>query len=353
MNDITTGQNTPSTSRGKLRFILLIVVPILAVFTIAIIYLMSGHSVETENAYVKADKIPVSPEVSGVIEKVFAHENQNVHTGDVLYRIDPTPFKVSLAKADAKLAQVRTELAALKAGYYEKESEINLAKTKSSFANKEQKRQADLVAKHYTPASSFDGAKQTADIAVQEIYTLQQDLNRISQSLGGDVNTPIENHPTYRGALAELEQAQLDLDRVEIKATSDGIVSKLPKQGQFVSAGMSTLILVINDHPWIEANFPEKDLTYIQAGQSVNIHIDTYPDVHFQGVVESLSPATGSEFSVIPAQNATGNWVKISQRVPVRIHLLLSKDQPQLQAGLSTTVEIETGHRRDILGFTL
>jgi membrane fusion protein (multidrug efflux system) len=353
MSDITTRQKASLIPKRKLRFILLVVVPVFAIFAIAIIYLMSGHSVETDNAYVKADKIPVSPEVSGVIQTVLVHENQNVHTGDVLYRIDPAPFKVSLDKAEAKLAQVGTELAALKASYYEKKSEINLAKTKSSFANKEEKRQADLVANHYTPTSSFDGAKQTADIAIQEIHTLEQDLNRISESLGGDVNAPIKNHPTYRGALAELEQAQLDLDRVQIKATSDGIVSKLPKQGQFVSAGISTLVLVVNDHPWVEANFPEKDLTYIQAGQSVSIQIDTYPDVHFKGEVESLSPATGSEFSVIPAQNATGNWVKISQRVPVRIRLLVGDDQPQLQAGLSTTVEIETGHRRDILGFTL
>ena len=244
-------------------------------------------------------------------------------------------------------------LAALKASYREKQAEIALARTKYAFAQKDQRRQSDLVGRHFISASKFDDATQSADLAAQQINALEQNLKRIAENLRGSVGSPVERHPSYRVALAELEQAKLDLARAEVRAPLPGIVSKPPKPGQYVAAGSIALALVVSGNLWAEANFTETDLTYVHPGQPVTIRVDTYPEAAWKGVVESLSPATGAEFSVIPAQNATGNWVKIAQRVPVRIKIEAAPTMPQLRAGLSTIVEIDTGHRRRVLGFSL
>jgi len=349
-SDVTTVR--PSRRRLQ-RLLLLIVVPLIAALVISIVYLKSGRYVETDNAYVKADKVPVSADVSGTIKEVLVQENQPVAAGQLLFRLDPASFQVAVEIAEAKLAQVRTDLAALKASYREKQAEITLAGTRYSFALKEQQRQADLVAKNFISASKFDDAKQNTDLSAQQIAALKQDLKRIAETLGGSVDAPVERHPSYRAALAELEQAKLDLARVEVRASLPGTVSKPPKPGQYIAAGSTAMALVVSGNLWIEANYTETDLTYVHPGQPAAIHIDTYPEAAWKGVVESLSPATGAEFSVIPAQNATGNWVKIAQRVAVRIKLAAAPGTPQLRAGLSTVVEIDTGHRRRLLGFSL
>jgi membrane fusion protein (multidrug efflux system) len=335
------------------RLILLVVVPLIAALVVGVVYLKGGRYVETDNAYIKADKVPVSAPVSGTVTEVLVDENQSVNAGQPLFRLDPAPFQVAVAKAEAKLAQVRTDLAALKASYREKQAEIALARIKYAFSRKDQRRQADLVVRNFISASRFDDAKQSTDLAEQQISALDLDLKRIAETLGGSVDSPVERHPSYRVALAELEQAKLDLARAEVRAPLPGIVSKPPKPGQYVAAGSIALALVVSGNLWVEANFTETDLTYAHPGQPVTIRVDTYPDAAWKGVVESLSPATGAEFSVIPAQNATGNWVKIAQRVPVRIKIEAAPTMPQLRAGLSTTVEIDTGHRRRVLGFSL
>lgn len=343
----------PPSRRRLKRLVLLVVVPLLAALVVGIVYLRGGRHVETDNAYIKADKVPVSAEVSGTVREVLVEENQYVAAGQSLFRLDPAPFQLAVAKADAQLAQVRTDLAALKASYREKQAEIVLAQTKQAFAQKDLRRQADLVARNFISAVKFDDAKQSTDLAGLQIEALRQDLNRISEALGGSIDAPVENHPSYRVARAELDQARLDLERIDVRALLPGIVSKPPKPGQYVGAGATALVLVVSGDLWVEANFPETDLTYVHPGQPVTIKVDMYPDTTWKGVVDSLSPATGSEFSVIPAQNATGNWVKIAQRVPVRIRIEAVPNAPQLRAGLSTIVDIDTGHRRRVLGFTL
>jgi membrane fusion protein (multidrug efflux system) len=343
----------PRSRRQRTRMILLVVVPLIAAAIALAFYLEGGRYISTDNAYVKADKVPLSAEVSGAIKDVLVHENQTVSAGQVLFRLDPAPFQVAVAKAEAKLAQVRTDLSALQASYREKQAEIALARTRLAFANRDQQRQADLVAKHFISASRYDDAKQNTELAAQQITALQQDLKRIAETLGGSINSDITRHPSYLAAEAELEQAKLDLAHVEVHASLPGTVGTLPKPGQYVTAGSVVTALVANGHVWVEANFPETDLTHVHPGQPVSIRVDTYPSLTWHGVVDSLSPATGSEFSVIPAQNATGNWVKITQRVPVRIRLAPRSDAPQLRAGLSTEVEIDTGHRRRLLGLSL
>ena len=347
------GAAPASSARGLKRLILLLVVPLIVALIVGGIYLRGGRMVETDNAYVKADLVPVSAEVAGTITEVLIRENQAVSAGQALFRIDPAPFEVAVSKAAAKLAQVRIDLAAMKAEFHEKQAEIVVARTRYAFARKDQQRQADLVARSFISSSRFDDAKQTSDLAGQQISTLQQDLKRIAETLGGSVDAPVDSHPAVLGAQAELDQARLDLARVEVRASLAGVVSRPPKLGQFAAVGATTMALVASEGAWIEANFPETDLTHVHPGQAVSIHIDTYPDVKWKGTVDSLSPATGAEFSVIPAQNATGNWVKIAQRVPVRIRLELTPDQPILRAGLSAVVEIDTGHRRRLFGYML
>lgn len=336
---------TPPPLQSK-RFLLLVIVPALVIFVGLSLYLLGGRYVATDNAYVKADMIPLSPQVSGVIQEVFAQENQRVNQDQLLYRIEPEPFKVALAKAESKLAQVNIDLMSLKANYHEKQAEIALAQTKYNFSLRNKKRQTDLAAKHFTSQSSLDDASESAEIAAQQITTSEQNLQGLAESLAGSVNVPIEQHPSYLVAKAELEQAQLNLAHTEVKAPVAGTINIPPKQGQYVSQGSISMSLVANEHPWIEANFTEKELTYVRPGQKVMTTIDIYPGKTWTGVVQSISPATGSEFSIIPAQNATGNWVKIAQRIAVRIQLDAEPNAPELRSGLSSWVEIDTGHKR-------
>ena len=339
-------------NNGGKRFLLLVVIPLAAIVAGGYVYLQGGRYVETENAYVKADKIPLSVEVSGRVQQVLVQENQPVKAGQPLFTLDAEPFQLALERKQASLEQVRTDLNVTKASYQEKLSELALARTRYQFALKDQGRLSNLKSQNFVSTSQLDDARQAADVASQQIDSLQKELTRIADSLGGSVDTPVEQLPSYKEALAEVSEARLDLKRTQLVASQDGIVTKLPKAGQYLDAGSSALILVADDL-WIEANYPETDLTYVTPGQTVDIRVDTYPDTQWHGVVESLSPLTGSEFSVIPAQNATGNWVKITQRVPVRIHLTPVQNAPQLRAGLSTSVAIDTDHRRELLGLAL
>lgn len=338
--------------RRRMRLVLLAVVPLVALLVGTVFWLLGGRYVETDNAFVKADKVPVSAEVPGAVVQVLVRENETVRAGQPLFRLDPAPFRVALSKAEAKLGQVRTDLAAMKASYREKQAQIALARTNLGFARREQARQADLAARNFISASKLDDAHKAVEVSERQLQAQQEDLQRIAASLGGGIDLPIESHPTYRAALAELEQARLDLSRVEVRASIDGTISHLPQPGQFLAAGATAASLIADAHPWIEANFPEKDLTWVHPGQLVEVHIDMFPDRVWNGVVESLSPATGSEFSILPPQNASGNWVKVAQRVPLRVRLEAQPGAPRLRAGMSATVRVDTGHRRSLFGFS-
>ncbi|MFM5586119.1 efflux RND transporter periplasmic adaptor subunit [Aeromonas rivipollensis] len=342
----------PRMSRRRTRLLLLVVVPALALVGAGAIYLHGGRYVETDNAYVKADKVPISTEVLGRVAKVFVAENQQVKAGQPLFELDPESFRVAVTKAEAELAKVRTDLVALQTSYRGQQAEIDVARTRHAYALKEERRQADLVARHFTSTANYDDARQLTIQTAQQQVALEEGLKKIEASLNGDVNLPVEQQPAYREAAAGLAKARLDLARTTIYAPANGIASQLPKPGQYSLVGMTAMMLVETDTPWVEANFTETELTHVQPGQRVDISVDTYPDARWHGVVESLSPATGSEFSVIPAQNATGNWVKIAQRVAVRIKLDEGAELPTLRAGLSATAEIDTGHQRTLPGLS-
>ena len=286
------------------------------------------------------------------VNRTTSAQTSTVNTSTQKKELDQESFRVAVAKAEAELAKVRTDLVALQTSYRGQQAEIAVARTRHAYALKEERRQADLVTRHFTSTANYDDARQLTIQTAQQQVALEEGLKKIEASLSGDVNLPVEQQPAYQEAAAELAKARLDLARTTIYAPANGIASQLPKPGQYSLVGMTAMMLVETDTPWVEANFTETELTHVQPGQKVDISVDTYPDAHWTGVVESLSPATGSEFSVIPAQNATGNWVKIAQRVAVRIKLEDGADLPTLRAGLSATAEIDTGHQRTLPGLS-
>lgn len=338
--------------RTALRVLLLGIVPLLAAAAGFAYWLGGGRLAETDNAYVKADKVPVSAEVAGAVRTVLVTENQAVRAGDPLFRLDDAPFRVAVARAEAKVAQARADVGALRAGYRAKQAEIELARTRHEYARRDEARQADLAARQFISTSRLDEARHATELAAQQAVAVERELARIGETLGGGPDVPVERHPSVLAARAELAQARLDLARVEVRAPVDGTVTRPPKPGQYVNAGATALAMVADGALWIEANYSETDLTHVRTGQPATVRIDTYPDRTWQGVVESVAPATGAEFAVIPPQNATGNWVKIAQRVPVRIRLAAAPDAPALRAGLSAHVSIDTGHRRSLAGLS-
>jgi len=335
------------------RILLLVGVPVLAALVGLGFYLKGGRYATTDNAYIKADVISLRTQVSGVVVRRYVRENDQVSAGQLLFEIDPQPFVVALSKVEAKKDEVRTTLAALQASYFEKQSELQLARSNALYAKKEQARQANLAARHLISKASYDEISHSYQITEQQVVTLERELARIAESLGGSADAPIEEHPSYRAVLSEVEQAKLDLAHTKIYAVRNGKVTRPPEPGEFLAVGSAAMSLVADDNLWVEANFIETDLTHVRVGQRVTIHIDSYPDHEWIGEVQSISPATGAEFSVIPAQNATGNWVKIAQRVPVLIAIQSQADTPLLQAGLSTEIAIDTEFKRKFLGLSI
>jgi len=333
------------------RLLLLVGVPVLALLVIGIYYLKGGRYAETEDAYVQSSMILISPEISGVVSEVAVKENQHVKAGDVIFKIDAAPFTVALERAKAKVEQVKLDFEGIKVSYAEKQAEITQARTKQDFAKKALDRQAELATLKITAPSAIDDATQAAQVAEEQTVMLQSDLTRIVASLGGKLDTPIEQYPAYLSAQTDLAQAKLDLERTVLKAPAEGYVSKIPVVGLYETVGLAALALVTSNNMRVDANYTETEITYVKPGQPVTVTMDTYPGATWKGVVESLSPATGAAYSVIPAQNATGNWVKIAQRVPVRIKLDPNPDGPQLRLGMSANVAIDTGHQRDLFGF--
>lgn len=357
MSNSTANELSPAPAKGKkrayVRFILMVAVPLCAALVGCVLYLKSGRFVETDNAYIKADKVQVSAEIAGIVQNVLISENQKVNAGQALFEINPEPFQMAAMRAEAQLAQVRTDIASLQASYHEKQAEIQLANSKYAFQLKELKRHQDLLNKNYISMATFDTVKQNTDLAQLQLKADEQDLHRIAVSLGGSVDFPLEQHPNYLAAQAALNQAKLNLKRTVVTASLAGTVSVPPKPGQYLNAGQTAMTLVVSNNLWIEANYTETQLTHVKPGQTVTIHVDTFPDAEWQGEVQSLSPATSAEFSVLPAQNTTGNWVKVSQRVPVLIHLKAQQNTPELRAGLSVETRIDTQFHRSLFGYIL
>lgn len=320
------------------------------VVVVFLFYLFSGRYISTDNAYIKSAKVTVTPEVSGVIDSVAVSDNQLVHKGELLFTVNKAPYEIAFARANAALSDAYAQVERMKAQYRQNEANIERAKIEASYAKKEYERQKYLHDKQAIPDSQFDKVKLNKDTANQQVEMLRESGKEILASLANNPDIAPDDHPLVQSAQASLNAAKLDLERASVKSPIDGIVGSVPHVGDYARSGVPLVNLVGSENIWIEANYKETELTHVVPGQDVSIEVDTYPGQKWKGKVQSISPATGSEFSILPAQNATGNWVKIVQRIMVKISIVDAKSQGLLKTGMSTHVTIDTGHYPHLFG---
>lgn len=346
-------QPTPSAApvaagsrRGRVRLVLLTVGPLLVIAVGIYVYFTTGRYVSTDNAYVKTDMVLVSPEIAGTIMSVAVHENERVTRGDVLFTVDNRSFEIAKSRAEAQLRAIHDYVESQRAAFRQTVEELAQARTDAAYEKHEFERLSALAKKQLASEIDVDAAQHKAQNTAQEVAVKQHQLDAIRARLGGDPDRPLEEQAMFKAARTMLDTAALDLERTIVRAPFDGIASKVPRVGHYVAPGVAVMSVIADKGAWIEANYKETDLTYVAVGQSVDIHLDTYPDHDWHGRVQSISQATGAEFSVIPPQNATGNWVKVIQRIPVRIAIETQAGDPELRAGMSAAVEIDTQHQR-------
>jgi len=336
--------------RANRRFILLVVVPLLAALLGLGFYLTGGRYISTDNAYVGAQKVLITPDVSGKIDKVMVREGQHVAAGDELFEIDRQPFEFALAQAQAKLATATTDYNNLKSNYASLTSMVDLAQKSVELKQRDVDRKSTLARTSAGSQADLDNANAGLVTAqVQNQFAVQQRANTLNQLLG-DPDLPLERFPAYAQALAARDQAQRDLDHAVVRAPIAGTATQVDsiQLGRFVTAGMPVFSVVDDSAPWVDANPKETDITYLRVGQKATVEVDTFPDHVFHGHVAAVSPGTGAQFSILPPQNASGNWVKVVQRVPVRVVLDADDQTANLRAGMSATVDIDTGRQRSL-----
>ncbi len=331
-----------------LRRVLLTAGPVLVLAGALFVYATGGRYISTDDAYVHAGKLTVATDVSGIVANVAVKESQQVDKGQVLFTLDQEPFQIALAGAQANLGTVRNQLTTLQATYRQKQAQIEQAKTDVAFYETTFQRQQDLLKRGVASQAAYDQARRDLDSARQKVTMAQSDAQATLAQLGGNADAPIEDNANYLAAKAQVDKAQRDLRRTTVLAPIPGIVTNVDalQVGEYLPAAQAAFSLVSSADVWIEANPKESDLTYLKPGAPAVVTIDAYPGREWQATVTSLRPATGTEFSVLPAQNATGNWVKVVQRVPIRLAVQMPADAPPLRTGMSATVEIDTGHRR-------
>jgi membrane fusion protein (multidrug efflux system) len=308
-------------------------------------FVANQHSVSTDNAYVQQDKVSVSAQVSGEIVEVGVRENEAVQKGDLLFRIDPEPFRIAIAQADAAIADAQVGVVELETELGTTGVDIDAAAEDVSFYREQYRRQSELMQRGFTTRARLEEAEHALSDARSRLASAQADARKARSKLATAPIAPGVN-PGVLAARVQKRRAQLDLARTEVRAAVSGTVSQAGRLqvGQMMTSGLPALTIVVNSNSWVEANFKETDLANMRVGQSARLTFDAYPDLDLKGHVASIGAGTGSEFSVLPAQNASGNWVKVTQRVPVRIAIDAKPDKPLL-AGLSTHVTVDTGKR--------
>jgi membrane fusion protein (multidrug efflux system) len=339
--------------RRWVRWVLFVLLP-LALIAGGYWYVTGGSVMSTDDAYVEADKVGISTDVSGIVREVDVSNNQHVDDGQVLFRLDDLPFRLALERADAQVGIVRNDLNALKANYRDMQAQIKQAQDDVEYYDREFHRQQDLAAKFIASQQTFDTARRNLQNAQQKLASLNQQLAAIAANLNGDPDIPVEQHPRYLNAMAQRNEAARQLDHTVVKAPFAGIVTNVPAiaPGKYLQASVTAFYLVAADYVWVDSNPKETQLTNVRPGQPVTVTVDTYPDLEWHGTVESLSPAAAQEFALLPAQNTSGNWVKVVQRIPMRVRLDTSdKSRPALRAGMSVEVDVDTGHQRGLPQF--
>ena len=334
--------------RKRLRMILLVGLPAL-VFVIGLgIYLSGGRYISTDNAYVGAQKVLITPDISGKITNVAIREGQHVNPGDELFSLDREPFALALAQVKAKLDTARSDFDKLKSNLKSLNTLAELAEKNVDLKQRDVDRKTKLVSSQAGSQADLDTALAAVITAkLQAEFAVQQRDTTLNQLLG-DPDLPLERFPEYAQAKAALDNAQRDFDHTIVRAPMSGTATQVDniQLGRFVAAGTPVLSVIDDQAPWVDANPKETDITYLRIGQKATIDVDSFPDRTFTGTVVAVSPGTGAQFSILPPQNATGNWVKVVQRLPVRIALDKSEDTKLLRSGMSVNVDIDTGHSR-------
>jgi len=316
---------------------------IVALAVVLWLLLGGGRYVSTENAYVKIDMISLTADVSGPLTRVEVDRNQAVRQGQVLAEVDPEPYRIALQEARADQQAVRNRILSERADYARLQAQHAQAERDLAYHQRELERYQglDRVA---VSRSQLDGARQKRDQAGAQKSVTEQELASLKAKLGGGPDVAVEEHPDYQAATAKLDRARYDLTHTRIVAPADGVIGgSTPLVGERVNAGVPVFTLAKNRSAWVEANLKETQLTNVREGQSVDVEVDSYPGVVWKATVQSLSPATGSEYALIPPQNASGNWVKVVQRVPVKLRLEDLDGKPPLRAGMSAEIAIDTG----------
>nr|WP_321526891.1 HlyD family secretion protein [uncultured Cohaesibacter sp.] len=340
-------EERPKLARKKRtgRLLVMVSVPLLILLGGLWVWLTGGRFEETDNAYAQQTKIAISADVSGRIQTVSVSENQKVKAGDTLFTLDPEPFQIAVDEAEADLSKARLDVEQLKVSFHTAQASLASAQDSLQVQQELYDRRAILAEKGVTSNSTLDELKLSLLSAKNAVTTAQQQVENARAALGGNPSMPTDEHPLVRTEMAKLELAERNLVKTTIKAPSAGVISKIDNMnvGQFVTAGSSMASLFEADNTWVDANFKETQLEGIEIGMPVEVTFDAYPSAHFNGKVSSISAGTGAEFALIPAQNATGNWVKVVQRVPVRIELDKTQQSGRLRSGLSAVVSVDTG----------
>ena len=342
---------TGDKARKRRNLLLWVFGPAVVLGIAGYMYMTGGRYISTDNAYVHADHATIAPQISGRVVEVLVHDNQPVKAGDVLFRIDSQPLEIAMTRMQAQMETVRSLLDAGRAGYRSAQADLVSAEEALRVNERQYERIKEMRGKGLVAQKDVDDAannfanargKRDSDVAA---------LSKAESMLGGLPKTKDEELAGYKLARAQYEQAKLDLDHATVRAPIDGVVGKVGLQpGDFLATGQAAMVLVATGTLWVDANFKETDLTHVGVGQPATVEVDTYPGRKWNAHVASISPASGSEFSLLPAQNATGNWVKIVQRIPVRLAIDTQADGPILRAGMSADVEIDTGKQNSVIG---
>ena len=344
--------NLPGRQRGGIfvRVFFLVLVPLVGGAAGLYWYALGGRHVVTDNAYVKADMIAISASIDGRVSEVMVEDHRPVEKGEVLFTLDSRPHEIAYTRAEARMAEVRNGLASRRAAFAQVAAEIADARERVRYLRSEQSRQEELFVEGADNIVAIDTLKYEINAAVQTLQALHEKARQVLAELGGDLDQPIPEHPKFLEAQAAREEAALALEYATVRAPAGGIPSRVQLQpGEWVERGRPVFSIIDTSELWIEANLKETQLTHVAPGQAVSFEVDAYPGVDWEGVVARISPATGSEFMVLPPQNATGNWIKVVQRVPVRIEIDFAPGHPELRAGMTATVSVDTGQERRLL----
>lgn len=344
---------TPAHSRrAKRRLFLFALVPVAFVIG-GYVYVTGGQVMTTDNAYIGANIVGVTTDISGLVKSIDVHEGEAVKAGQVLFTLDPRSFQIAVDGDKAKLGAARDQILNLQASYQQSLVELAQAQADLPYYQTNLERQQRLQNTSASTQANLDDAQHALIAAREKVDVAKAAVSVALAQLGGKADAPVESYPVYREAKAAQDDAQRQLDHATVRAPINGIVTQVSslQVGSYMTASQAAFELVSNDHMWIDSNPKETELTYVRPGQDVTITVDTYPGTTWHGKVDSISPASSSSFSLLPAQNSSGNWVKVVQRIPMRVSITDAANKPPLRVGMSTEVSIDTGHARGLPDF--